>query len=449
MTFSVLAVAVTSFALLQSMVMPVIPEIEAVFDTDKATASWVATSYLLSASVCTPLVGRIGDEVGKKRMLTLVLLCLSIGSLICALATDVRWVIAGRVVQGVGGGVIPLAFGVIRDQFPADRVSSSVSVVASMAGVGAATGLAISGPIVSVLGFRWLFWLPMIATAAAALGAARVIPESAPRAATLNWWPGLALSGWLVCILLAVSEGPSWGWASPRVQGLSVGGVLSFAVWVFLEVRLKTPLIDLRLLSLPGVGAASAVVMLLGATSFASFAFVPQLVQTPSSAGYGFGSTVTESGLLLVPTSVGSFVAGFAASRLVRRLGFRVVISAGCVLVALACSTLAAAHDSKLHICVAVGLLGIGNGAALAAIAALIVTSVPAGQTGVASGVNANIRTIGGAVGIAVLASIVTANAGSDDIPTERGYTIGFFVLAGAMFAASVVGIALPRGRSG
>ena len=179
-TFAVLAIAVSSFALLQSLIVPVLARIQPEFDTDQTTVTWVLTAYLLSASICTPLLGRLGDAVGKKRMLVVTLSALAVGSLAAALAPSIGWLIAARVVQGAGGGVLPLSFGIIRDEFR-ERVTSALSVLASLTAVGFGAGIVIAGPIVEGLGYQWLFWLPMIATTVAAVAALLFIPESPVR----------------------------------------------------------------------------------------------------------------------------------------------------------------------------------------------------------------------------------------------------------------------------
>ncbi|GAB7003267.1 hypothetical protein JCM18899A_07380 [Nocardioides sp. AN3] len=180
-TFAVLCASVSAFALLQSLVVPVLAEIRTDLDTNQVTVTWVLTAYLLSASVCTPIVGRAGDTVGKERTLVLTLAGLSLGSLIAASATTVAVMILGRVVQGIGGGVLPLSFGIVRDEFPASKVAGMIGALASLAAVGAGLGLVLAGPIVSNLDYHWLFWLPMLITAAAALSAALLVPESPVR----------------------------------------------------------------------------------------------------------------------------------------------------------------------------------------------------------------------------------------------------------------------------
>ena len=180
-TFIVVSVATASFALMQSMTVPVLPRIETEMHTDQTTVTWVLTAYLLSASVFTPIVGRVGDAVGKERMLVFSLSMLCVGSVIAALSTSIGVLIAARVVQGIGGGVLPLSFGIIRDEFPHHKVASAVSFVSSLMAVGFGAGIVLGGPIVESLGYHWLFWLPAIVTALAGLATLLFVPESPVR----------------------------------------------------------------------------------------------------------------------------------------------------------------------------------------------------------------------------------------------------------------------------
>ena len=445
-TFAVIAVAVASFALMQSMTVPVLTRIETELGTDQNTVTWVLTAYLLSASVFTPIMGRLGDAYGKHRLLVISLGSLAVGSLVAALATSIEVMIVARVIQGVGGGVLPLAFGIIRDEFPKHRVSGAVSIVSSLMAVGFGTGIVVAGPIVSALGYPWLFWLPLIVSASAAVAAYVFVPESPVRTpGRIPLTPAFLLSGWLVALLLGLSQGPKWGWDSPKVIGLLVAAAAIAALWIAVEQRASVPLIDMRMMRLRGVWTTNLVAALVGVGMYASFGFTPQFNQTPTEAGYGFGSSVTESGLLILPSAVATFITGLVAARIVRRIGAKTVVVLGCVLAAFGMFSLALFHDTKLQVLVSNGLTGLGVGLSFACLANLIVAAVPPEQTGVATGMNANIRTIGGSIGTAIMASIVTAHTLSSGLPREAGYTLGFAALGGALLLAAIAGLAIPR----
>ncbi|MCY7395509.1 MAG: MFS transporter [Nocardioides sp.] len=445
-TFVVLCAGVSSFSLLQSMVNPVLSTIEAALDTDQATVTWVLTAYLLSASVFTPIIGRIGDKVGKERMLVVALGALAVGSLLAAIAPTIGVLIAARVVQGIGGGVLPLTFGIIRDEFPRDKVAGAVGTSAALLAVGGGVGLVLAGPIVAALSYHWLFWLPMIMTLMAAAAAHVFVPESPERTpGRINVSSALLMSTWLVTLLLAVSQGASWGWGSPATIGLFVATVVVLPVWVRAEARSDSPLIDMRMMRIPTVWTVNLVALLFGMGMYSMFAFLPQFLQTPNDVtGYGFGASVTQSGLMLLPQTAATFLAGLYSGRLAARHGSKAVLVVGAALTSLGTLALVLFHDEVWMVLVETTVLGLAFGLAFAALSNLIVDAVPQSQTGVASGMNANIRTVGGALGSAVLASVVTADARPDGLPLESGYTNGFTVLVVTSGLAALVAVFVP-----
>jgi EmrB/QacA subfamily drug resistance transporter len=448
LTFAVLAAGVMAFALLQSLVIPVLPTIQEALGASQADVTWVLTAYLLSASIFTPIVGRLGDMTGKKRMFVVALGALAVGCLLAALASSLAVMIVARVIQGIGGGVLPLAFGIVRDEFPEDKVPGAVSVVASLAAAGAGVGLVLAGPIVELLGHDWLFWFPLVVLVVAATAAHFVVPESrVTTAGRVNWVAALLLSGWLVALLLPISQAPAWGWGSPAVLVLLAVAVVLAVLWVVVESRARYPLIDMRMMRLRAVWTTNLVALLIGVAMYASFAFLPQFLQTPPSAGYGFGATVTESGLLILPQTAASFLLGLVCWRLGQRFGSKNVLVVGSVLAAIGYFLFAVAHSHPLEVSLIATLMGIGFGLSFASMSNLIVAAVPQEQTGVASGMNANIRTIGGSLGSAVMASVVTAHPGADGLPAESGYTTGFLLLAGALVLSALAALLIPAVR--
>ncbi|TDD36579.1 MFS transporter, partial [Actinomadura sp. KC06] len=448
-TFLVLAAGSGAFAMLQSLVTPVLPTIQAELNTSQSTVTWVMTANLLSAAVFTPILGRVGDAFGKRRALVAVLVALAAGCLLAALAPNIGVLLAARAVQGAAGAVFPLSYGIIRDRFPAERVAVGVGGISAVIAAGGGVGIVLAGPIVETLGYAWLFWIPMIIAGLAAPAAYLLLPSSSTtsRAAHFSWSAALLLSAWLVGLLLAVSKGPEWGWTSPAVLGLLIAAAAILAAWIIAELRSAHPLIDMRMMRLTAVWTTNLVALLFGAGQFALFAFLPQFVQTPAGAGYGFGSTVTEAGLLLLPMLVTMFVAGVVSGPIEPVVSSRLQLAAGSALSLAAFAALALTHSAQWQIATAAALFGAGLGLALSSMSNLIVTSVPAGQTGAASGMNANVRTIGGAIGTAIVGSIVTAAPQPTGLPRESGYTSAFLLLAAISTAAVATTLLVPSGR--
>jgi EmrB/QacA subfamily drug resistance transporter len=447
-TYAVLAVAVGGYALLQSLVIPVLPTIQAGLHTSQNTVTWVLTAYLLSASIFTPIMGRLGDMFGKERLLVVALVALTVGSLMAGAASSITVMVIARAVQGIGGGVLPLSFGLIRDEFPKAKVTGAIGVIAALTAAGAGLGIVLAGPIVEALNYHWLFWIPMVVLGASTVAARLVIPESEVRTpGRLSWGGIILLSGWLVALILAISEAPTWGWGSGRVIGLLAVAVVLGVAWVVTESRSSHPLVDMHLMRSSTVWTTNLVAFLLGIGMYAIFAFLPEFLQTPTSAGYGFGVSITHSGLILLPSSLFMFVFGIGSGRLSKRYGAKPVMVAGLVISIATFVLLTVANASQWEIIVAMVIQGSGYGLAFSSMSALVVESVPPDQTGIASGMNANIRTIGGAIGAAVMSSLVTSGVRPGQIPRESGYTHGFALLILFGIAAAVAGALVPKVR--
>jgi predicted MFS family arabinose efflux permease len=447
-SFGILALGIGAFSLLQSLVVPVLSTLQLELHTSQSAVTWVLTAYLLSASVMTPILGRVGDIYGKKWVFVAALVGLAVGSVLAAVAPNLTVLIVARVIQGLGGGTMPLGFGIIRDEFPADKVAGAVGILAALTAVGGSLGIVLAGPIVNALDWHWLFWLPGIATVIAAVGAVLFVPQSPIRSpGTISWLPAVLLTGWLVALLVPLSEASEWGWGSPAVIGLLAGAVLLAAAWVWSELRAATPLIDMKMMMRPGVWTNNLVALLIGMGMYAMFAFLPEFVQTPSAAGYGFGASITRSGLMLLPSGVTMFAVGLFVGSLTRRFGGKVLVATGCLVGSVSMAMFAFAHAHEWEIFVATGILGIGFGLAFSAMAANVVAAVPSGETSVAAGMNANIRTIGGSIGAAVMASIVTAKLEPSGLPVGTGYTAGFGVMAAVVLVAALAALLIPSAR--
>src|SRR3954468_18988928 len=232
-TFAVLAAAAAAFSLMQSLVTPVLPTIQQDLHTSTGTVTWVLTAWLLAASVATPLVGRVADMIGKDRALLVALAAIAVGCLIAAIAPNIGVLIAARVLQGLGGAVFPVSFGIIRDEFPPQRVTSAVGVMAAVIATGSGLGIVLAGPIVGALDWRWLFWIPMGVVVVVGVLAWRFVPASPVRTpGRINWLSALLLSGWLVALLLPLSKATAWGWGSARTLGLLAAAVVLLAGWL-------------------------------------------------------------------------------------------------------------------------------------------------------------------------------------------------------------------------
>jgi EmrB/QacA subfamily drug resistance transporter len=438
-----------SFAVLQSLVAPALGTIGGALGVSTADASWVLTAYLLAASVFTPILGRLGDMVGKRKVLIVVLALLLVGTVLAALAPNLGVLIVARILQGAAGAVMPLSIGIVRDELPKERVSVTIGLLSAIFGIGAGIGIVAAGPIVTALSWHWLFWLPAILVAIALLGAIFGIRESPLRTpGRLDWLGTGILTVGLVSLLLAVSEGEKWGWGDVKTIGLIALGAVALVAFVLVELRVKEPLIDVRLFKHRGVWTAHVVALAFGFAMFGTFILVPTILQLPSVLGYGFGKTVTEAGIYLLPTVVAMVIAGVAAGALIRRIGPKIPMIIGGVSVTIAFLIPALGHSEEWQIVVSGILTGIGIGMALAATSNAIVESVPAAQTGEAISANTVIRTVGSSIGTAVIAALISANVSEQGAPLDVAFTIGFWISAGVGLLAIIAAIAAPSLRA-
>jgi EmrB/QacA subfamily drug resistance transporter len=446
LTFGVLAISGATYALLQSLVAPALPEIQRDLHTTPTAVAWVLTAFLLSASIFTPILGRLGDMFGKERMLVAALVTLAAGSLIAALASSIGLLIVGRVIQGAGGAIFPLAFGIIRDEFPRERVAQGIALISAILGIGGGLGIVLAGPIVDAFSYHWLFWFPLAATVIAAVATLFFVPESPVRSpGRVNWTGAVLLSAWLVAVLVAISEGSTWGWDDVRTIGLLAIGIALLVAWVTVENRSSEPLVDMTMMRIRGVWTVNAAAFLVGAGMYSSFILIPQFVESPHSAGYGFASSVTGAGLFLLPATLGMLIVSPLAGRMTNRVGARVPLVLGSLATAAAFGFLAVAHDHPWEFYFGAALMGIGIGLAFASLANLIVQAVRPDQTGVATGMNTVMRTVGGSVGSTIVASVIAGTVVGTQLPTEAGFTAAFAIAAVACALAGVASIAVPR----
>ena len=434
-----------AFAVLQSLVAPALPEIATDLNASASEISWVITAYLLSASVLTPIVGRLGDMLGKRRVMLVVLVILAAGTVMAAMATTLPVLIAARALQGAAGGIMPLSIGIVRDELPKQKVGITVGLLSAVFGVGAGLGIVSAGPIVEHLGWEWLFWLPLVLIAVALIGVTFGVPESPVRApGRLDVLGASILSVSLVSILLAISKGTSWGWTDTKTVTLLLLGIVALVAFVLVERRVKAPLVDMRLMAIRGVWATNLVGLSLGFVMFGTFLLIPMLLELPAALGYGFGKTVSEAGLFLVPTTLMMLVFGPLSGLLDRKYGPKLPLFLGMVLVTLAFLLPALSHVSEWQLLVSGILTGSGMGLAFAAMSNSIIESVPITHTGEATSVNAIVRTIGGSIGTAVVAAVITSSINEQGAPTDQAFTMGFWVCTGIAVLGVIAALLLP-----
>jgi EmrB/QacA subfamily drug resistance transporter len=448
-TLAILALACLAYALQQTMIVPALPSLQHDFHTSTAWVTWLLTSFLLVSAVATPVLGKLGDQYGKERFLLLSLLVFFVGCVAAIFAWNIWSLIAFRAIQGFGGAVFPLSFAIVFDEFPPDKVGSGVGMVSAILGVGGGLGLVLSGALVDYASWRWLFIVGAVFVGLAAIGVWRFVPESPVKTPSKPDPAGaVLLSGVLVTLLLALTEGPDWGWGSSRVVSLLLVSAVLAVLWVRTELRVPEPMVDIRMMVQRTVLFTNLAAIFTGFAMFGAFVLLPSLMQTHpgGDVNYGFGLSATATGVYLLPGGVLGFVAGPAAGRLGTRYGSRLPLILGLVLTGLGVASLAVLHRHPLEI--SLGMVGIGIGVpfAFAAMAKLIIDAVKPSETGVATGMNTVMRTIGSVIGGQVGAAIVSADTiGHSKVPAESAFVAAFWVSAAIALVGAVLARFIPR----
>ncbi len=444
-TLAVLSVSGLAYSILSSAVIPALPTIQHALHTSETGVTWLLTGYLLSASVGTAILGRLGDMFGKERVLVWTLVVLAAGTVLAGLADSLPLLIVARVLQGVAGGIFPLSFGIIRDEFPREKVAGSIGLISAILGVGGGVGIVAGGLVAEHLSWHWLFWMPLVLIVPATFCTWRYVPESPVRVpGRINWTAAVLMSAGVSLSLVAVSETTTWGWGSARTLGLLFVGLALCAAWVAVETRSAEPLIDMAMMRIRGVWTTNLTAFLLGAGMYSSFIVFPQFAQLSHSAG-GFGASVVQSGLYLLPSTIGMVIVGSLAGVIAFRFGSKRAVVAGSIVTAAAFGFLAVVHAHPYDMLISAALLGIGIGLAFAALGNLIVEAVRPEQTGAAGGMNTVMRTIGGALGGQLAATFIAGHT-HHGVPASTGFT-DTFVMATAFLVVCAFAALLVPGR--
>ncbi len=443
----VLVFITTVAAVISSLGAPLIPSISRDLHVSLSTAQWSLTAALLTGAVGAPIMGRLGDGPRRRETLVVGLGIVTLGGILSALASAMPLLVVGRAMQGLGLGLVPLTMAAARDHLPRPRVAPVIALLSVAAAAGVGLGYPLSGLIADLLGLSAAYWAGALVSGAALLATLAVVPRAtATDGAPLDMLGALLLAAALVAALLGIAEGETWGWSSPQIIGLFAGAAALFAVWARHQLHTPAPLVDLRLLRHPAVLTGDACAIVLGVAMYIYLSLVTEFVQTPTSAGYGFGQSVVVAGLCLVPFSVLSVAATRLLPWLRRTIGERAILPIGCLVVASAGVFFALAHGALWQAFVTMAIIGVGLGATFAVIPGLIVGAVPDSETGSAMGFYQVVRYVGFSLGSALAASILAAHTPSGaHLPQVSGYTTALWIAVGVCVAASALAWVLPE----
>ncbi|MFD8158600.1 MFS transporter [Streptomyces malaysiensis] len=451
-----LVVAVLAFAgivvsLMQTVVIPIVPELPTLLHADAADAAWAITATLLAAAVATPVVGRLGDMYGKRRMLLFSLVLLVAGAVLCALSDSLTSMIVGRVLQGLAAGVIPLGISIMRDELPAERLGTATAMMSASLGIGGALGLPAAAFIADNFHWHTLFW---VSAAIGALGTCLVfalVPESEVRTGgRFDAVGAVGMAVGLVCLLLAISKGADWGWGSGTTLGLFAAAVVVLVGWGFFELRIAAPLVDLRTTARRQVLVTNIASMSFGFSMFAMSLVLPQLLQLPEATGYGLGRSMLTVGLVMAPQGLVMMACAPVSAALSAAKGPKTTLMAGALIVAAGYGLNIVMMSQVWQLVLVSCVIGAGVGFAYGAMPSLIMGAVDPSETAAANSLNTLMRSIGtstaSAVAGVILAQLTTDFAGHA-LPSENSFKIVMAIGAGASLLSFVVASFIPRRR--
>ncbi|HVL25339.1 MAG TPA: MFS transporter [Thermomicrobiales bacterium] len=444
----VLIFATMVMSVISTLGTPMVPTIAREQGVSLEAAQWVLTVTLLVGAVFTPVAGRLADGPRRKQVVLATLGAVTLGSVLSASTAQFPLFISGRALQGFGMALVPLAIAVARDTLPRDQVRTGIAILSITTAAGTGLGYPLTGVMAALFDYHAGFWFAAgISLVALALIWA-VVPGGSPHPSRPLDLPGaVLLSAALVCLLLAISQGRTWGWESTPILLLFAGAVVFTGLWIVHGLRVAHPLVELRLAVHPAVLVANATAFLMGIGLFATSSLVNRFVQAPAEAGYGFHTGLIATGLVLMPLSVGSMASNWLSRVITSHFGSFAVLPIGALIVAADSFFLAVSRSSLWEIVLAIAILGLGISTTFAAIPALIVRAVPGHETGSAMSLNSVLRSVGGAIGSAASIALLSAyTPAGGHLPTNHGYTVAFLAGSVACVAAAVACLLLrPR----
>ncbi|MFJ2901969.1 MFS transporter [Streptomyces sp. NPDC087212] len=449
---AVLAFAGTTAAIMQTLVTPILTRLPDLLNTSASNATWVVTATLLVSAVCVPITGRLGDLLGKKRLMLACTVPLIAGSVVCALSSQVVPMIIGRGLQGMGMGMVPLGIALLRDVVPKEKLSSSIALVSASMGIGGGLGLPLSSAVAEYASWRVLFWSTAVLALVIALLIRTVIPDvpAGARGQRFDLPGALGLGAGLVCLLLAISKGADWGWGSATTLGLFGAAVILLGGWGCWEIRTTDPLVDLRSTARPRVLLTNGAALFISFAMYASMLVLPQLLQFPAATGYGLGQSMLAAGLWMAPGGIMMMLVSPLGGKLTDAKGPKFTLICGGLVIAVGYGVCLALMGSAWGIMVSVMVINSGVGLAYGSFPALIMSSVPLSETAAANGFNTLMRSLGTSIGAAVIGLLLahmTTSAGGYTFTSEAGFRTALTAGIGMAVVAVAIAGTIPALR--
>lgn len=446
-TVVVLCFSGMSVALMQTLVIPIQPELPTFLNTSPSNASWVVTATLLAAAVAMPIAGRLADLFGKQRVLVGSSVLLLAGSLTCALSSSIVPVVAGRTLQGLAMGFVPVGISLMREVVPPAMATTAVAAMSATLGVGGAIGLPLSAWIAESGDWHGLFWVATGLAVVVGLGSWFLVPHvHDAHDGTFDVGGALGLAVGLVATLVGVSKGNDWGWASGRTVGCLAIGIIVLLAWGWYELRQRDPLCDLRVTARRPVLLTNVAAVAIGFGMMAQAIVFPQLLQMPEATGYGLEQSILAAGLWMAPGGLMMLALAPVSSWIMRTFGAKYALALGALVLAVGYLLSFFLMGAAWQIAVAAVVCSAGVGIGYAAMPTLIMDAVPMAEAGSAVGINALMRSIGTTVASAVMAAVLTGlTIEGTGIPSEDAFKVCFLVATAAAVLGAVLALTIPK----
>ncbi|WP_235737841.1 MFS transporter [Nocardioides alcanivorans] len=436
-------------SMMHTVIVPLVPQLPVLLETDPAHAYWAVTVTLLAAAVLTPIAGRLGDMFGKKRILICTLLCLTAGAVVSALADSILTMVIGRGLQGAASGAVALGISILRDELPKERVGPAIALMSSSMGLGGAIGLPIAAVIADATNWHALFWIAGAMSLLCLVAVIWLVPESPVKSpGRFDVVGSIGLAAGLVCLMLGTTRGNQEGWTSPLIIGLFAAAVVIFPIWGWHQLRQREPLVDLRVSARPQVLFTNIASIAVGFTMYGTSLICTQILMAPEESGYGLGLSMVETGLVTAPGGVMMFIFSRIGAKVSAARGPRTSLLAGTVIIGLGYALAVVTHTHLATVVMIAVLVSAGIGMAFAAMPALIMGAVPVTETAAANGLNSLMRSLGTTSSAAVLSAVLSASTvvvAGDQMASGSAITRSFVVCLGASVLALALSSLIPR----
>lgn len=444
-----LAFAGLSSAFMFTLVVPLQAELPTLLNAPREETTWVVTITLLVAAVATPISGRLGDMYGKRRVILALLVALMVGSLVAALSHSIIGLIIGRGLQGLTTGVIPLGIAIMRDVLNPARLGTAVAFMSATMGVGGAIGMPVAAYVAENFDWHMLFWLALALGVLGFIAVALLVPgDTLVSPGRLDVIGVIGLAAGLTGLLLFVSRGADWGWGSPAAIGSAAGGVVALVLWGWYQLKTTDPLVDLRVAARPAVLLTNLAAIGMGFALFGSNVSFPQMLEIPASTGHGFGLTMMQAALVIMPSGLIMMVLSPLSGQLEKIFGPRPLFMIGTAAIVVAYVFVLIFQTEVWHIVVVNCIIGVGIAFSFAAMPMIIMRAVPANETGVSNGLNALFRSVGTSSASAVMGGVLAAMTVEVDgraVPTSDAFQLCFWIAIAAAIAATILTFFIPK----